>query len=279
MLSLLLYLNYYLNYNDLKRYTSGTTRGKLNQKALNSIDVLVPPVGVKEKLVEKLDAIRKLQELNNKKIEKAEELFNSNLKIKLVKKKGWKELRLEELCTVTSSKRIYASEYVKQGIPFFRSKEIAELANNREIQTELFISQTRFNELRAKYGCPKRGDVLLTAIGTIGEIYIMKLPTEFYFKDGNVLWLKDFKEVNSAFLKLALQVVIERLRRASSGSAYKALTIDNLKKIVIAVPTLTEQKQIAGEFEFIESSKITLLKQKQLLHEFFESTLNKVMKG
>ena len=50
-------------------------------------------------------------------------MFNSNLKIKLVKKKRWKELRLEELCTVTSSKRIYASEYVKQGIPSFVRKK------------------------------------------------------------------------------------------------------------------------------------------------------------
>jgi hypothetical protein len=38
----------------------------------------------------------------------------------------WKEHKLNELCEVTSSKRIFSHEYVACGIPFYRSKEIID---------------------------------------------------------------------------------------------------------------------------------------------------------
>ena len=275
-----IYLRMFLSskFKEFNSHTHGAAVPHLDKDFVLGYSVPLPPIDKQKEIVEKLDSIRKLQETNQKENEKAEELFNSLLNIKLTRKKGRKESKLEDLCTVTSSKRVYAWEYVSQGIPFFRSKEIVELANNREIKTELFISPKRFNELKSKFSAPQQGDILMTAIGTIGEIYIVKLLVEFYFKDGNVLWLKDFKGVHSNFLKLALQVVVEKLKQASSGSAYKALTIDSLKKIIISLPSLVEQKQIISEFELIETNMATLVKQKQLLNDLFESTLNKLVR-
>ena len=50
------------------------------------------------------------------------------------------EYELGDLCNISSSKRIFAREYVDSGIPFYRGKEIIELFNNREVSTELFIT-------------------------------------------------------------------------------------------------------------------------------------------
>ena len=47
----------------------------------------------------------------------------------------WKEYKLGDLAEITSSKRIFYSEYVPKGIPFYRSKEIIDLYNNREVAT------------------------------------------------------------------------------------------------------------------------------------------------
>jgi type I restriction enzyme S subunit len=57
-------------------------------------------------------------------------------------------VRIGDICTVTSSKRIFKSEYVENGIPFYRTKELKELANGRDIKTELFISNKRFIEIK-----------------------------------------------------------------------------------------------------------------------------------
>ena len=39
----------------------------------------------------------------------------------------WQEYRLDDIMEITSSKRIFYSEYVNVGIPFYRSKEIINL--------------------------------------------------------------------------------------------------------------------------------------------------------
>jgi type I restriction enzyme, S subunit len=58
---------------------------------------------------------------------------------------SWKMVPLEELGKITSSKRIFKSEYVDKGIPFYRTKEIKELANGKKVSTELYISKDKFN--------------------------------------------------------------------------------------------------------------------------------------
>ena len=95
----------------------------------------------------------------------------------------WKEYRLGELCSISSSKRIFAEEYKSFGIPFYRGKEIIEKQKGTNISTELYISESRYEEIKNKFGVPQKGDMLLTSVGTLGIPYIIKDET-FYFKDG-----------------------------------------------------------------------------------------------
>ena len=101
------------------------------------------------------------------------------------------EYRLGDLVGISSSKRIYAKEYLDYGIPFYRSKEIIEKHKGNEISTELYISEERYNELRERFGVPNEGDILLTSVGTLGVPYLVR-DEEFYFKDGNLTWFKCF---------------------------------------------------------------------------------------
>lgn len=157
-------------------------------------------------------------------------------------------VKLGDYCTITSSKRIFADQYVSTGIPFYRSKEIIEKNNNQIISEPLYISVEIFNEIKNKFGVPKLGDILLTSVGTLGIPYLVKDET-FYFKDGNLTWMKDFSEnliskyvyywLSSSFGKQSL------LLRAI-GSSQPAITIDILKKYKIALPPLPTQRRIAS---------------------------------
>ena len=158
----------------------------------------------------------------------------------------WKFCSLEELGEITSSKRIFQKEYVNKGIPFYRTKEIKELANKKLVSSKLFISMERYEEIRKIFGVPKIGDILITAIGTVGEIYIVEDNHKFYFKDGNILWFKSFNKVNPFFLKYLLFFLINDLKNLSSGSAYKALPIAKLKRFQIPLPPIEEQRRIAA---------------------------------
>jgi type I restriction enzyme S subunit len=195
----------------------------------------------------------------------------------------WQKKKLSELGRITSSKRIFASEYVKQGIPFYRTKEIKELANDKPITTELFISTQKYNDIKKSFGMPKEGDILLTAIGTIGEMYVVKANEEFYFKDGNVLWLKDFKSLNSYYLRLLLMSFVEQLQKLSHGAAYNALPIEKLKDYEVNLPSIEEQKIIVQKLNALsaETKKLEAIYQQKLtdLDELKKAILQKAFRG
>ncbi|HEY9783128.1 MAG TPA: restriction endonuclease subunit S [Leptolyngbyaceae cyanobacterium] len=194
-------------------------------------------------------------------------------------KRIWEMVALEQQGKITSSKRIFKSEYVDTGVPFYRTKEIKELANGRTISTELYISQDRFDEIKRKFGTPVIGDLLITAIGTIGEIYVVD-NINFYFKDGNVLWLKDFRDIDPYFLKYSLIAFIDQLNGISHGSAYQALPIEKLKKHKIPKPPLSEQKRIVAildeAFEGIDRAIANTKKNLVNSRELFEGYLNAI---
>jgi len=193
---------------------------------------------------------------------------------------GWNKSSLGELGKITSSKRIFKNEYVKEGVPFYRTKEVKELANGNEIATELFIKKERFDEIVDKFGSPKKGDILLTAIGTIGEIYVVKGSEPFYFKDGNVLWLKDFNSLDEHFLRYALMAFVDELKLLSRGAAYNALPINKLKNYEIFVPPIPEQKRIVATldqaFADIQQARAKTEQNLKNARELFESSLQQV---
>lgn len=157
-------------------------------------------------------------------------------------------VRLGHYCTITSSKRIFAHQYVDSGIPFYRSKEIIEKTNDRAISEPLYISNDVFNLIREKFGVPHAGDILLTSVGTLGIPYIVKEET-FYFKDGNLTWLKDFSAdllPKYLYYWLSSSFGKQSLIQLAIGSSQPALTIEILKKYKIVCPSLPIQHRIAS---------------------------------
>ncbi len=163
---------------------------------------------------------------------------------------SFKKKVISELCEVTSSKRIFASEYQNEGVPFYRGKEIGEKHHGKlNVSTELFISRDKFNKIRSKFGIPKHGDLLLTSIGALlGSPYVVKQGEEFYFKDGNVTWFRNFEGLDSHFLYYWLLSPQGKgeLEKSKIGSAQPAFTIRLLKRMEIDLPPLEIQHRIAS---------------------------------
>ena len=158
-------------------------------------------------------------------------------------------VKINDVCEVTSSKRIYAKEYIGSGIPFFRGKEVVEKFNGAiDVSTELFISENRFDEIKNKFGVPKRGDLLLTSVGTIGVPYIVDGEFDFYFKDGNLTWFKNLKGIDSHYLYywLVSPQGKAELSKCKIGAAQPAYTIVRLKNMDIVMPDEVMQKKISG---------------------------------
>lgn len=157
----------------------------------------------------------------------------------------FKDKKLAELCEIVSSKRVFAASYQSEGVPFFRGKEVSQLARGENTTAELFISEEVYNDVVARTGPIISGDILLTAVGTLGNPYQVKetdLP--FYFKDGNIVWLRKFSgEINSTFLFYWLNSEHGRRKVLDTaiGSTQAALTITGLGGISISYPSLSQQ--------------------------------------
>lgn len=253
------WLYYYLSRAELRDEGTRLTYGTVGQRRIpkefvEGYPIPIPSIAEQRRIVAILDAafehiaIATANADNN--LKNARAIFESYLDFVLTHRgEGWTEKPLEELGTITSSKRIFKSEYVESGVPFYRTKEIKELANGRGIGTELFISRKRYDEIRERFGVPKAGDVLVTAIGTIGESWVVDGDTEFYFKDGNVLWLRDFDAVNPRFLKYVLASFVESINQMARGSAYSALPINRLKTYRVFLPPLVEQAEVVARLD------------------------------
>ena len=173
----------------------------------------------------------------------------------------FKEKPLVELCEIVSSKRVFAASYQSEGVPFFRGKEVSQLARGEDTTAELYISNEVYNDVISRTGPINSGDILLTAVGTLGNPYQVKetdLP--FYFKDGNIVWLRKFsKEINSTYLFYWLNSEYGRRKILDTaiGSTQAALTITGLAAISISCPSLAQQTGIVGILSAIDQ-KITI---------------------
>ncbi len=187
----------------------------------------------------------------------------------------WEEKKLGDICYLTSSKRVYLSDYVKEGIPFYRGKEITELKNGKQPTNILYISAERYKEYKSKYGIPKINDILITAVGTLGNVLKIRNDNKFYFKDGNLIWLKNIEE-NPDFLEVLIQLNTNALIRTSIGSTQKALTMVELRKLKFYFPTLPEQTCIANFFTVLDNKINQLKEKKALLEEYKKGVMQKI---
>ena len=182
----------------------------------------------------------------------------------------WDKVKVGDYCEITSSKRIFFSDYVPAGVPFYRSKEIIQKHRLQEINEPLYITQRKYDDILEKFGVPESGDMLLTSVGTIGTPYIVKDNDYFYFKDGNLTWFRKFTDkLLSKFLYYWIQSHDGEgaLYSLTIGSSQKALTIVALKGLEIPLPPLPIQRRIADILSAYDDLIENNQKQIKLLEE------------
>lgn len=160
------------------------------------------------------------------------------------------------LCSLASSKRVFAEDYVSEGVPFYRGKEITQKHNGEPINDPLYITTEHYKTLKKKYGVPACGDILITAVGTIGNSYLVQ-EEDFYFKDGNIIWLKDFRDLGlNHYLYDYMQTSIFKrdLEGICIGSTQTALTIVALSNLKVKIPSQTLLSEYCKKSKVIRSN-------------------------
>ena len=168
----------------------------------------------------------------------------------------WEVFELGQLYDITSSKRVFQKDWTSAGVPFYRAREIAVMSAGKTPEDDLFITREMFDTYTTQYGKIRENDVLITGVGTLGKVYVVKAKDEFYFKDGNIIWLQWKRKNSSLLLKLFFEtnIVIDQIFGNSGGSTVATYTISNAKKTKIPLPpTIEEQQRIANALSDIDT--------------------------
>ena len=254
------YLCYSLMFYKVDGMVNGATRQKLTQAAMRKMQIPSRSMDEQKFIVNELNRISRIKEQRRQELQLLDDLIKARFVEMfgnpIANPKGWDMVELGELTDIGSSKRIFEKEYVSEGIPFYRTKEIVELSKGNSLSTELFITDERFAELKEKYGVPKTGDLLISAVGTIGVIWIVDGKNDFYFKDGNLIRVDGSEKFNSVYMKNLLEYLIDGYKKQmSTGTAYAALTISGLTKMKVYDVPMELQNQFADFVKQVDKSK------------------------
>ena len=165
---------------------------------------------------------------------------------------AWELRKLGEVGSVSMCRRIFKDQTSESGdIPFYKIGTFGG-------EPDAFISIELFEEYKVKYPYPKKGDILISASGSIGRIVEFMGKNE-YFQDSNIVWLNHDERLDNTFLKCFYSVV---KWAGIEGSTIKRLYNDNILNTVINLPTIEEQQKIGAHFEQLD--RLITLHQRKL---------------
>ncbi|WQT27636.1 restriction endonuclease subunit S [Helicobacter pylori] len=149
---------------------------------------------------------------------------------------NWQRVRLGDIGKPCMCKRVMKHQTTRYGeIPFYKIGTFGNTA-------DAFISKKLFLEYKTKYSFPKKGDILISASGTIGRAVIYD-GKPAYFQDSNIVWIdNDETLVKNDFLFYAYS----NIKWNTEHTTILRLYNDNFRNTLIPLPPLNEQIAIAN---------------------------------
>ena len=183
---------------------------------------------------------------------------------------GWKTKKLGEVAEVCMCKRIFAHQTSKIGnIPFYKIGTFGK-------EADAYISSQLYEEYKAKYSYPEKGDVLISAAGTLGRTVVFD-GRPAYFQDSNIVWLKiDKSQLCNDYLAHYYKVIKWAL---SEGSTISRLYNGIICDTEILLPPLEEQAAIAEALSDIDSLISSLQKLIEKKKAIKQGAMQKLLTG
>jgi type I restriction enzyme S subunit len=189
----------------------------------------------------------------------------------------YKTYKLGDVASVGSSHRVFTTEFVEKGVPFYRGTEIGELANGIKPTEPYFISKEQYNRLANDDTKPQIGDLLMPSICNKGQVWMVDTKEPFYYKDGRVLCISPDREIfDTKYLEYFMRVkTLVTYPKLGSGSTFAEFKIFLLKGIDVLVPPRNLQEQFADFVRQVDKSKAAIQKSLDETQLLFDSLMQK----
>ena len=140
-------------------------------------------------------------------------------------------------------KRIFKDQTAESGeIPFYKIGTFGG-------EPDAYISRDLFEEYKHLYSYPEKGDILISASGSIGRT-VEYTGEDAYYQDSNIVWLMHDNTIINSFLKHLYEVI---RWSGIEGSTIKRLYNDNVLKTEVMIPSVPEQEEIGKYLNNIDN--------------------------
>jgi type I restriction enzyme, S subunit len=235
-----------------KKNVNAGNFASVDMKRFKKIEFPLPPIEVQTEIVRILDKFTELEaeleaELDCRK-RQYEYYRDKLLSFENVGGQNVTIGKIGDLGKICMCKRIMKNQTNSEGgIPFYKIGTFGK-------QADAYISNEVYEEYKRLYSYPKKGDVLMSAAGTIGRTVVFNGEPS-YFQDSNIVWVdNDESKVLNSYLNYYYQIIEWK----TQGGTIKRLYNNLLANAIIKYPSLAEQERIVSILDRFESLTTSL---------------------
>ena len=259
----------------------GATFKEISKEIVENIEICLPTLEKQKKYADILEQCNGIIQIKKGQLRKLETLVKSRF-AEMFGDIGtgifnFGTCKLGDVARVGSSHRVFTTEFVESGIPFYRGTEIGELANGQKPSEPYCISEEHYERLANDDTKPLIGDLLMPSICNKGQVWMVDTEEPFYYKDGRVLCISPDRRVfNSKFLQYFMrEKTLVEYPKMGSGSTFAEFKIFLLKNMDVLIPPREIQEQFAAFVHQVDKSKSKIQKSLEETQLLFDSLMQK----
>ena len=275
------YLYYVVKHMHLEKYYTGATIPHIYFKDYKEEEFNLASLEKQAEIISVLKKCEKIIEARKQEIFQLENL----VKARFVELFGdpatpgekFKISKLGEVADVKSSHRVFTTEFVDEGVPFYRGTEIGVLASGQQPEKPYRISMEHYLKIANDDSKPMRGDLLLPSICNKGQVWMVDTDEPFYYKDGRVLCISPDRSVfDPRYLQFYMKMRTEaEYPKLGSGSTFAEFKIFQLKELEVDIPSMNTQKAFNLFADQVDKSKVAVQKSLDKAQQLFDSLMQK----
>lgn len=162
---------------------------------------------------------------------------------------GWEWAQINELSKQVTDGVHHTPEYLENGVPFISVKDI----NGKTIEFGdcKYISEEQHLDINKRCN-PEKGDILLCRIGTLGRATIVdtELPFSLFVSVGLIKFFQNELLPQYTHLALHIPCLLNQYEQIKAGGSHtNKLNLSDIPKLLIPIPSLSEQHCIVAKVD------------------------------
>ena len=273
------YLFYWLRAHTdyLQSLGNGATFKELSKKTVEQIEIPLPSVEEQRRIaaiLDKADAIR----AKRRQVLAHLDALTQSIFHDMFGEDGDATAELQDVCRRITDGTHQSPEWVDEGVPFLFVSNIT--SGEIDMQTQKFISKETWVNLTRRTPI-EVGDVLYSTVGSYGIPALVRSDEPFAFQRHIAHIKPDPAKLDSTFLatQMAAVQVKRQATRAARGVAQPTVNLADIKKFVIVLPPMADQRAFAAIVSRISAEKQSVRTAGLRDGELFASLQSRAFRG